>query len=118
MGLFRDFASVLVTSAAALPLGFAISILLARFLSLSDRGLFALLTNFAVFTYWFTQLGWAEAIIYRTRRQLVSPARALSTGVLANGAIALGVALLCIAAREPLSRELLGGVCARAFLLA
>ena len=118
MGLFRDVASTLLTSAAALPLAFAANILLARCLSISDRGLFALLTNFAMFAYWLTQLGWAEAIIYRTRRAGVSPARALSTGLLANGAIALGVALLCVAAREPLSHAFLDDVGAPAFLFA
>lgn len=118
MGLLRNVTGVLLTSAAALPIGVATSILLARCLSVTDRGFYALLTSFAVIVYLLTQLGWAEAVIYRTRRHGVSLRTAFSTGVLANGGLALLVALICLAFREPLSHAFLDDVRASAFVLA
>ena len=118
MGLFRNVAGVLATSVATLPIGVASSILLARCLSVPDRGSYALLTYFATMVYTLTQLGWAEAIIYRTRRHGVSPARARSTGLFGNGAIALAALVLCLALRGPLSRGFLDDAAPRAFLLA
>lgn len=118
MGLFRNVAGVLLTSAATVPIGMATGILLARGLSVADRGSYALLTGFATIVYLLTQFGWAEAVIYRTRRHGVSPARALSTGLLANGALALAALGVCIALREPLSHGFLDDAPAAAFLLA
>ena len=118
MGFFRNVATVFATSVARTPLGFLTGIVLARWLSVSDRGLYALLTTFSAIVFLLTQLGWAEAVIYRTRREGVSPRRALSTGVAANGAFALAAFALCWALRAPLSHAFLGDVSARAFLLA
>ncbi|MFI5316516.1 MAG: lipopolysaccharide biosynthesis protein [Myxococcota bacterium] len=118
MSFFRNVAFVLATSAAAVPIGVATSIVLARWLSVADRGFYALLTTFSAILFLLTQLGWAEAVVYRTRRHGVSARRALSTGLLANGAFALAAVAVCLAAREPLSRAFLGAVPARAFLIA
>ncbi|HXZ85167.1 MAG TPA: hypothetical protein VEI82_06730, partial [Myxococcota bacterium] len=118
MGFFRNVATVFATSLARAPLGLLTGIVLARWLSVSDRGLYALLTTFAVNVFLLTQLGWGDAVIYRTRREGVSPRRALSTGLLGNGAIALAAFGLCWLLHEPLSRAFLGDVSARAFLLA
>ncbi|HTO68803.1 MAG TPA: oligosaccharide flippase family protein [Myxococcota bacterium] len=101
-----------------MPLAFATQIVLARWLTVSDRGFYAILTTFSAIVFLGTQLGWGDAVIYRTRRENVSPRRALSTGVLGNGAFALAVALACWLFRSPLSRAFLGDVSARAFLLA
>jgi O-antigen/teichoic acid export membrane protein len=89
VGFARNVAYVFATSAAALPIGLATSILLARGLTVDDRGLYALLTTFTWIVYLLTQLGWADAVIYRTHRHGVSLARAFSTGLVANGAFAL-----------------------------
>ena len=118
MGLLRNVAGVLLTSAAAVPIGFAASILLARCLSVADRGFYALLTGFAAIVYLLTQLAWADAVIYRTRRHGVSARTALSTGLLANGGVAVLALLVCLALRKPLSHAFLDDVGARAFVLA
>lgn len=118
MGLLRNVAGVLLTSAAAVPIGLASSILVARCLSVTDRGYYALLTYFAVIVYTLTQLGWAEAVIYRTRRHGVPVRTAFSTGLLANGGLALAAALICLALREPISHAFLDDVRASAFVLA
>ncbi len=118
MGLLRNVAGVLLTSAAALPIGVATSILLARCLSVADRGFYALLTGFAAIVYLLTQLAWADAVIYRTRRHGVSVRTALSTGLLANGGVAVLALLICLALREPLSHAFLDNVRASAFVMA
>ena len=118
MGLLRNVAGVLLTSAAAVPIAFAASIVLARCLSVADRGFYALLTGFAAIVFLLTQLGWAEAVIYRTRRHGVSARTALSTGLLANGGLAVLALLICLVLREPLSHAFLEDVGARAFVLA
>jgi O-antigen/teichoic acid export membrane protein len=118
VSFFRNVATVLATSMARSPLGFATGIVLARWLSVSDRGLYAVLTTFSAVAFLLTQLAWSDAVIYRTRREGVSPRRAFSTGVLANGAFALAALALCLAFREPLSRAFLGDVPERAFFLA
>ena len=118
MGFARNVAYVFATSAAALPIGLATSILLARGLTVEDRGMYALLTTFTWIVFLLTQLGWSEAIIYRTHRRGVSLARAFSTGLVANGALAFAAFALCLVFREPLSREFLGDVAPRAFWIA
>ena len=118
MGFLRNVASVFATNVARIPLGFLTQIVLARWLSVADRGMYALLTTFSFVVFLLTQLGWADAVIYRTRRGGVSPRRALSTGFAANGAFALGAFALCCALRAPLSRAFLGDVSAWAFVVA
>lgn len=118
MGFFRNVASVFATSVVAIPISIATGIGLARWLSVSDRGLYALLTTFTGVVVLLTQLGWPEAIIYRTRRHGVPMRRALSTGVFANGAFALFALALCLLLREPLSRAFLGEVTPSAFWIA
>lgn len=118
MGFARNVAYVFATSAAALPIGLATSVVLARGLTVDDRGLYALLTSFTWIVYLVTQLGWGEAVIYRTHRHGVSLARAFSSGVVANGAFALAAFAACLVFRDPLSREFLGDVSARAFWIA
>jgi O-antigen/teichoic acid export membrane protein len=118
VGFIRNVAGVLATSLAAIPISIATSVVLARWLSVPDRGFYALLTAFSAVLFLLTQLGWAEAAIYRTRRHGVPAARVYSTGIAANSAIALAVLAICLAFREPISRGFLGEVTARAFLLA
>lgn len=118
MGFIRNVAGVLATSLAAIPISIATSIVLARWLSVPDRGFYALLTAFSAVLFLLTQLGWAEAAIYRTRRHGASPARVFSTGIAANALITGVVLALCLVFREPISRGFLGEVSERAFALA
>ena len=118
MGFARNAVFVLASSAAALPIGMAIGVVLARCLSVPDRGLYALLTNFTIVVFLLTQLGWGDAVIYRTRRHGVSLRRAFSTSVIGNGAFALLALGVCLVFRESLTGAFLGGVTPRAFWLA
>ncbi|HTO08564.1 MAG TPA: oligosaccharide flippase family protein [Myxococcota bacterium] len=118
MGFFRNAASVFATSAIALPISVVTNVVVARWLSVPDRGLYAELTNFSFVFYLLTQLGWGDAVIYRVRGHGVPPRRAFATGLFANGAVALGAFALCVAFREPLSHQFLGGASPKAFWLA
>jgi O-antigen/teichoic acid export membrane protein len=118
VGFFRNAVSVFATSAVALPIGVVTNVIVTRWLSESDRGLYALLINFSTVFYTLTQLGWGDAVIYRVRGHGVPSQRAFGTGLLGNGALALGASLLCFAFREPLSRDFLGGAPGPAFQLA
>jgi O-antigen/teichoic acid export membrane protein len=118
VGFFRNVATVFATSAVGLPVSVASNVILAHWLSLSDRGMYAVLTTFTFMFYLFTQLGWAEAVIFRTRRTGIPVRRAFATGLLSNlGVLAVTLAG-CVFLREPLSRSLLGDVSASAFYLA
>jgi O-antigen/teichoic acid export membrane protein len=118
VGFFRNAAWVFATSAVALPISVVTSVVVTRWLSVPDRGLYALLTNFSLVFFLLTQLGWGDAVIYRVRGHGVSARRALGTGLFANGAFALATFLLCLVFREPLSRGFLGGVSGPVFWLA
>jgi O-antigen/teichoic acid export membrane protein len=118
VGFFRNVASVFATTAIGLPVSVASNVILAHWLSVSDRGLYAVLTTFSVMFYLFTQLGWGEAVIYRTRRFGIPARRAFATGLLANLGVLAVTFSACVLARAPLSRWLLGDVSATAFYLA
>ena len=118
MGFFRNAVTVFATSAVALPISVLASVIVTRGLSVPDRGVYALLTNFSLLFFILTQLGWGDAVIYRVRAHGVSARRAYGTGLFANGAFALAALALCLSFREPLSRQLLGGASERAFWLA
>jgi O-antigen/teichoic acid export membrane protein len=74
MGLVRNVAAVLLTTAASIPLGMITGVILARRLSVADRGEYALLVTFSALICVFSQLGWPEAAIHRVRRHRVPPA--------------------------------------------
>ena len=102
MSFFTNAVRVLVTSGLALPLGIASSVVLARFLSVPDRGHFALLVTFASISGFLAHLGLPSAAIYRIRRGISSPGRVLASGI-GSYAIALPLGLLLVAAlREPI----------------
>ncbi len=117
MSFVRDAGSVVATAAIGIPVGLVTNIVLARWLSLEDRGLYALLTGFAAVAFLLSELGWSTSIVYRVRRMGVAPARAATTGLagtLVAGALVLG---LCAALREPLTQRFLDGAAAPFFWL-
>lgn len=98
MRLFRNTFSVLATSVAGLPLHFATSVVLARFLTVPDRGLYGVAVTFIGFSTLVSELGWGPATIYRMRRIGVSPRTIATTSLAAGlviGACVVGVALAC-----------------------
>lgn len=118
MSFFRNAATTLATSGLRLPLGLLTGIVLARYLAVEDRGLYAVLIAFATLLFQVCELGWSAASIYRMRRLRVDVPRVISAGVAANLAIAAVAGGLALALREPISERFLEGASPLAFSLA
>ncbi len=84
MALFRNAATVFTTSVVAIPLGFAGSLILARWLSVADRGTFGLALSLSAMVFIVVQLGLPIAVIFERRRRKCPPARLMSTHLAAN----------------------------------
>jgi O-antigen/teichoic acid export membrane protein len=118
VSFFRNVGTVLASSVAVIPVSLAISIVLARFLSVPDRGLYGLLTNFSLLLFLFAQLGWPDAVIYRVRRAGVAPRRAFATGLLASSALGGLAAGLCLVFGEPLRHAFMRDAQESSFVIA
>src|SRR5215813_14020668 len=118
MGFVRNVAAVLLTTAASIPLGLLSSIILARRLSIPDRGQYALLVTFSAMLLVLSQLGWPEAAIHRVRRHRVPAARAFATGLWANAAICAVVFTLAMWVRPWLAPLVLHGAHGQLYALA
>ena len=77
MSFVRDAGSVVATATVGIPIGLVTNIILARWLSLEDRGLYALLTGFAALAFLLSEFGWSTSIVYRVRRSSVQIVRVL-----------------------------------------
>lgn len=107
MSFARNAVGVLFTSAVGIPVGLAVGIVLARFLSPEDRGLYAVATSFAGLAVIFGQLGWNMASIVRLRRASIDPAVVASNGTVLMLTVGLAI-FAALALFQPLvSRELL-----------
>jgi O-antigen/teichoic acid export membrane protein len=104
MKFFRNLAGVLLTSAVSAPVGLVTSILLARFLSTDDRGLYAVALTFVTMTTMIFQLGWPGASIYRIRSAGTPPAQVAGAAMAFLGSISILVVLAAVAV-EPILRE-------------
>jgi O-antigen/teichoic acid export membrane protein len=82
MSLFRDATSTLSTSIAVAVIGLGTSVVITRWLSVDDRGLYSVATNFAGLLALVLNLGWPTASIYRLRRVGAPPAQVASTALL------------------------------------
>lgn len=92
MRFFRDLAGILLTSAANVPISLVTSILLARWLTAEDRGLYAVCLAFATTLTILVQFGWPAASIYRLRSVRSPPAAVAATGL----AVALGLSFVAV----------------------
>lgn len=81
MNFARNAQSTLLTQLALTGLGFLLSVVLARWLSPADRGLFAVVMTFVLIADYLTQLGLRLAVIYRIGRAGTPPARAVAASV-------------------------------------
>jgi O-antigen/teichoic acid export membrane protein len=106
----RNAASILATTAVSIPLALLANVILARFLSGSERGVYALATGFALVAQVVAHLGWGDAAIYRLRRHRVAPARVFSTGLVANLLLCGLLFAVCFALERPIVDRLLGGM--------
>lgn len=82
MGFFRNAASVLLTSVGSIPVALAASIVLARYLSVPDRGTFGVARQITFITVMFLNLAWPTAAIYRLRRAVAPPGQVAASGLL------------------------------------
>ena len=110
MSFVRNAASILATTAATIPLALLANVILARFLSGSDRGVYALATGFALVAQVVAHLGWGDAAIYRLRRHRIAPSRVFATGFAANLVLCFLMFAVCFAFERPIVEHLLGGM--------
>jgi O-antigen/teichoic acid export membrane protein len=104
MSFFRNAASVVLTQAVGLPIGLLTSVVLARFLSVDDRGLYSVATTFAMLAATLGVLGWPAASIYRIVRTRSDPAQVAGSG-LALMTLLSGVVVLLSLGFESAIRE-------------
>jgi O-antigen/teichoic acid export membrane protein len=118
MSLFRNVAGLMATSAALVPIGFVTSIVLARFLSVEDRGVYATVLAFAELVAILSELGWPGASVYLLRRARHEAAQVAAVGLLAISVIAALVVSACVALAPGLVARFLPGASAEVFHLA
>lgn len=92
---FRTVGSVLATQLVAMPIELATSVVLARALSVEDRGFYAVATEFAALVASLAELGLASAAIYRLRSAESPPARVCASMALVCGAVSLIAVTAC-----------------------
>lgn len=118
MNFVRNTAGLLLTSSVMIPIGFVTSVLLARYLSPDDRGIYSVATSFAVLAAVLAQMGWPAATIYRLRRVRAEPAQVAGAGLLLVVSVSAVVIPVCIALEPILTEEFLDGAPSRVFYLA
>ncbi|MDJ0789205.1 MAG: oligosaccharide flippase family protein [Myxococcota bacterium] len=98
MALIRNAVGVLATSVVGIPLHLLTSIVLARFLSVEDRGVYGVAISIITIGSLVFELGWGPATIYRLKRLGLPPARIAGTSlwfcVVMGGIVCLGGAPL------------------------
>jgi O-antigen/teichoic acid export membrane protein len=109
MSLIRNAASILTTQAVMVPLNIVASIVLARYLSLEDRGSFAIAVSIGAVTVVISMVGWPAASIFRLRRSRSDPALVATTGVMAVAAFSGLAIALCLVMRQQLADWFLRG---------
>jgi hypothetical protein len=109
MNFGRNVQSTLVMQVVIAVLALGLQVVLARWLTEPDRGLFAVVITFALLADYALQLGLRLAVIYRINRAGVARARALGAALwLALGALAFGLALAWLFGDALRARLLLG----------
>jgi O-antigen/teichoic acid export membrane protein len=109
MSLVRNAASILATHSATIPINLLTGIVLARYLSLENRGLLAIAVSIGVIALVISQVGWPSAAIYQIRRERSDPALVAATGILAVVVFSGLVICVCFLLRQQLTDWLLGG---------
>jgi O-antigen/teichoic acid export membrane protein len=109
LDLFRNFVSTFATSALSFPIQLATSIVLARFLSVEDRGVYSLAIAFAMLASLLCELGWGPAVIHRVRRVGSPPARVATNAIAVILIVPALAALVCLPFADGLREHLLDG---------
>ena len=118
MSLFRNTSSVLITSIAAAALGLLSSIILARYLTLEDRGYLGVAMTIAGLLTIVGNFGWPSAAIFRLRRVGAAPADVAGSTLWAGSVISLLLVSICLLNRDYISNEFLTDAPPLLFLLA
>lgn len=118
MNLFRNTLMIFATAIASVPVQLITGVILARYLSVEDRGLYAVALSFAGILALVVELGWGPAAIYRLRRAGAPRARVATTALAAALAISGAVAVVCIPLESWISARFLDGAPPRIFYLA
>lgn len=117
MKFFRNLAGILLAAAANAPISLVTSVLLARWLTPADRGLYAVCLAFATTLSILVQLGWPSASIYSLRSVKTSPRSVATVGLLASLTLSF-VSVVGSLALEPIIRaRFLDGASAVVFYL-
>jgi O-antigen/teichoic acid export membrane protein len=118
MSFLRNATGVLLTSVAEAVVGFAASIVLARWLSVEDRGFYAIALTFGTALVVLARLGLPSSAIYQMRRTRTPPAQVAATTLALGLGLAALVAAIAVVFRAPISREILEGAPPELFWLA
>ncbi len=118
MSFVRNAAGVLATRVGNIAVGVAASVVLARWLSVEDRGLYAVATTFAGVALLLGLMGWHDAAIYRVRRARAEVSRVAGAALIAAFTIsAVGIAI-CFVAEPFITERFLDDAPSTVFLLA
>src|SRR5262245_35450948 len=96
MNFARNASSTALTQVVRTFLGLALAVILARWLSEADRGLFAVVATLAVFGDQLSQLGMRLAVIYRMSQRPESRARAVGAALQLTVAAFAAIALVAV----------------------
>ena len=83
MNFVRNAATLLLSNFVALPIAFVSGIVITRYLSTDDRGLYSVAFTVVSLGTLIFQLGWPGATIYRLRRVGSPPAHVAGAGAIA-----------------------------------
>ena len=107
MNFARNASSTALTQVVRTFLGLGLAILLARWLSESDRGVYAVIVTAALFGDQLCQLGMRFAVIYRMSLPGVGPERAVGAAFLWTKLAFAVVAVLALVLADPLRHRFL-----------
>jgi O-antigen/teichoic acid export membrane protein len=96
VSFFRNALSTLLTSVVSVPIQFVTSIVLARWLTVADRGNYSVAIAFATTLGMLVELGWGPAVIYRLRRAGAPPALVSTAAIAAALCMGVVAAALCL----------------------
>lgn len=108
MSFVRNAAGVLSTSVAKVVIGVGTHVVLARWLSVDDRGLYSVATNVAGILGLFLNLGWPSASIYRLRRVGSPPEQVASAALVMSVVIPVITVFLFLWLAPEISKRFLG----------
>jgi len=105
----RNAAGLLATNAVLVPIQMLIGVVLARFLSVEERGLYSVAGTLAGLLAAVGTFGWPAASIYRLRRTGSPPAEVTSAALVGIVASSTLVLIVCVAFEPWISRRFLNG---------